>query len=198
MENNFFVFLISVVTAIAVENALLFRVQGLNVYVLGLKSPKQGLIYGGVFTLAAVVSSLLISLANELMAGNPYISYIRPPIYLVCISLVYVTMYLGTQRFIPPVFAAIKGILPVSIFNTALFGAFYVSAINSLGFLQTLGYAFGTGIGYTAAIFIIYYAKKQIAFCAVPRSFRGLPVLLLYIGLLSLALYGLIGHGLPT
>ena len=30
----------------------------------------------------------------------------------------------------------------------------------------------------------------------VPRAFRGLPILLIYIGILSLALYGLLGHPL--
>jgi len=79
-----------------------------------------------------------------------------------------------------------------------LFAVFFLSASQNFVLTQTLGYAVGSALGYTVAIFVIYYARKRLAISAVPRSFRGLPILLIYLGLLSLALYGLIGHNLPT
>ena len=83
-------------------------------------------------------------------------------------------------------------------FNTALFGSFFVSASQNHSVMQTVGYAFGTGLGCTAAMMVIYYARKRLVICPVPRSFRGMPILLIYLGLLSLAIYGLLGHGLPS
>ena len=52
----------------------------------------------------------------------------------------------------------------------------------------------GTGVGVTLALVLLDVANQNIAMSRVPRIFRGLPILLLYIGILSLAFYGLIGH----
>lgn len=185
-------------TALAVENALFFRVLGLNKYVLFLKSPKTGILYGGVFTSVLTISSLLVSLVNYLLQGSARTGFLRAPAYFLSTALVYIAAYMLTKRFSPQIFAAIKDILPLSTFNTALFGVFYVSAMNAFNIFQTTGYALGAGAGYTAAILILYYARKRLAMSQVPRSFRGLPILLVYIGLLSLALCGMIGYGLPT
>ena len=64
--------------------------------------------------------------------------------------------------------------------------------------MKTCGFAFGSGAGYTLALLLISEGRKRIALSDVPRAFRGLPVALIYIGILSLAIYGLIGHQLPT
>ena len=67
---------------------------------------------------------------------------------------------------------------------------------NSLS--STLGYGIGTGIGYMLALLLIYFGRRRLELIALPRAFKGLPILLLYIGLISLAVYGMIGHQLPT
>lgn len=198
MENSLVIFFTAAVTALAVENALFFRVLGMNKYVLFLKSPRMGILYGGVFTTVLMLSSLLVSGVNALLRDSSWISIVRAPLYFLCAGLVYVAVHMITQKYLPELFEAIKDILPLSTFNTALFGVFYVSAMNSFHIVQTMGYALGAGAGYTGAILVLYYARKRLAMSPVPRSFRGLPVLLVYIGLLSLALYGIIGQGLPT
>lgn len=197
MENWFVSFLLTAVTAMAVENAVFFRVLGLNRYTLSLKSPKAGIIYGGVFTSVAFASSLLVSLVNYLIRDSGYITLIRAPLYFVCATLVYIASYMGTRSFAPRLFEAIKDILPGVSFNTALFGVFFISAMNGYDIFRTIGYALGSGVGYTIAILVVGYARGRIALCPAPRSFRGLPVALVYIGIVSLALYGLIGNGLP-
>jgi electron transport complex protein RnfA len=199
MENNALIFFTMTLTALAMENALFFRVLGLNKYVLFLNSPKMGMLYGGVFTGVLMLSSLLVSAVNSLVRDNPFLTtYVRVPAYFFCVVAVYIAVYMLTRRFLPKLFERIRDILPLSTFNTALFGVFYTSAMNGFVITQTMGYALGAGAGYTLAVMILYFARKRLAMSPVPRSFRGLPLLLVYIGLLALALYGLIGHGLPT
>ena len=194
---NMLLFFMAALTALSAENAIFARSLGLSKTVLFINRPQTGILYGALFTWMITVSSLLVSGLNRFLTGNPHVSVLRFPGFLACVSLVYVCTYLCTKQWMRQLFNIIHRALPVSTFNSALFGAFYVSAANAHGVFQTVGYALGTGVGYTIAILIIYYARKRLAISPVPRSFRGLPVLLVYIGLLSLALYGLIGHGLP-
>lgn len=196
--DNLMIFWTSALTALAVENAVFARALGLNKTTLFLKSPHMGILYGGILTWIVTISALPVAAVNAILEGSPYIPFVRAPLYFVCVAAVYLLTRFGSKRLLPGRHRAIRAALPVSTFNSALFGALHVSAYQNFGFLQTTGYALGAGIGYTAALLVVYYARKRLAISPVPRPFRGLPVLLLYIGLLSLAIYGLIGHMLPV
>ena len=186
----------AMIAAIAVENTVFARALGMTRPVLYLKSAKTGMLYGAVFTWTVIVSSALASLVNWLLLDASFARYVRPLAFLLCVGIVYVMTTFVSGTYLPKLFRKIRRILPLTTFNTALFGALYMSIQQD--FVNSIGYALGTGVGYTAAILILYYAQKCLAASPVPRSFRGMPVLLVYIGLLSLALYGLIGHALPT
>lgn len=187
-------------TAIAIENAVFARALGLNKYTLLLKSRREGILYGITMTCMLVLCSLPVSLVNYYVQDVDVVTLraIRAPLYLLSVLAVYLPVYFLTKRYAPKTFELILPSLPISTFNTALFGALFISGTSRFNFFQTTGYALGTGIGYTIAILVVYYARKRLAISPVPRSFRGLPILLVYIGLLSLAIYGLIGHGLPV
>lgn len=187
-------------TAIAIENAVFARALGLNKITLLLKSRNQGILYGVTMAFMLVLASFPVSLVNYLLQDMDTVALrgIRAPLYLASVLLVYLSVYFLLKRFAPKIFEIILPALPVSTFNTALFGSLFISATYSFNVFQTTGYALGMGIGYTIALLVVYYARKRLAISPVPRSFRGLPILLVYIGLLSLAIYGLIGHGLPV
>ena len=189
-------FLAAMITAIVVENTVFARSLGMTRPVLYLNSAKTGMIYGAVFTWMVTVSASLASLVNWALLGTSFARYVRPVAFLVCVGIVYVITTFISGTYLPKTFRQIRRALPLTTFNTALFGALYMSIQQD--FASSMGYAFGTGIGYTAAILILYFAQKRLAASPVPRSFRGMPILLVYIGLLSLALYGLIGHAPPT
>ena len=53
-------------------------------------------------------------------------------------------------------------------------------------------------LGNLLAMVLVREGELRLEMCNVPRAFRGLPVTLIYIGLISLAFYGLVGHQLPT
>ena len=54
----------------------------------------------------------------------------------------------------------------------------------------------GSAVGYAAALVLVSEGQRKIQNRNVPASFRGLPVTLVYIGVLALAIYGLTGHTL--
>ena len=60
--------------------------------------------------------------------------------------------------------------------------------------LQTMGFALGSGVGYVLAVLVVREGARKMDNEDVPATFRGLPVTLLYIGILALAIYGFTGH----
>lgn len=200
MVNSFLLFISTATVALAVENAVLARGLGLDRHFMLLKDPREGLLLSGLFAWVIWWSALPVSLINLLLAGRSHLTMLRAPLYLAGVVAVYFLTLILSRRLIQSreLADAMEQALPLSTFNSALFSSFFLSASQNFVFAQTMGYALGTALGYAAALFIIYYARKRLAISAVPRAFRGLPILLIYLGLLSLALYGLIGHNLPT
>ena len=96
--------------------------------------------------------------------------------------------------------------LPLASFNTALFGVLYVTQNYFFDFDLSLSsivanillYALGSGIGYILALLLLLSTKKRLELSPVPKSFQGIPILLLFIGLVSLAIYGLLGYSLAS
>ena len=52
--------------------------------------------------------------------------------------------------------------------------------------------------GFGFAAIMVGYGISRLEYCHVPKVFKGVPIALIYLGLLSLAFYGLVGHQLPT
>ena len=50
------------------------------------------------------------------------------------------------------------------------------------------------GLGYLLAVMLVTEADRRLRSEAIPEAFRGLPITLIYIGVLALAIYGFTGH----
>lgn len=199
--NLFYDFLIIALTAFILHNAVFTRGLGSSKETLMLSSPRKILLFGGTLTFITVVSSLFAWLINFLLKRvDTVISQrsLRYFVALACICIVFILLYLLTRAFAPRLHYYLRGIITTATFNCAALGTILIAFSSLLGLLETVGFALGSGLGYTAALLLIHEGRKRIALCDVPRSFRGLPIMLLYMGILSLAIYGLIGHQLPT
>ena len=59
---------------------------------------------------------------------------------------------------------------------------------------ESLGFGLGSGLGYVLAVLLVTEARHRLRSKAIPKAFRGLPITLVYIGVLALAIYGFTGH----
>ena len=57
-----------------------------------------------------------------------------------------------------------------------------------------IGYGFGTGLGFFLACFMLNIAHDRLDSEKIPRVFRGFPIMLIYIGIVSLAFNVLVGY----
>ena len=86
--------------------------------------------------------------------------------------------------------------LPAATFNTCVLGTLLICSAQSFTLAQSIGFALGSGAGYFISVLLVTEGMRKMNRRAVPAAFRGLPILLIYIGILALAVYGFTGHGL--
>ncbi len=191
-------FFVAAMTALVVENAIFARSLGSSWMLYLIRHPKELLDFTGIMTAVTVVAGLIgYPLRSVIkMPGYEYIS--QPIIYLVCMLFVYALAYLTLKHFMPALHERLSRRLADGAFNCGVLGALLIPATENMDLSRTLGYGIGVSLGFAGAVVLIGIGISRLELCHVPKPFKGLPILLIYIGLLSLALYGLIGHQLPT
>ncbi len=185
------------VTAIFVENAVLSRGLGMSRMIRLPLNNRERTRFSLLVIVITTISSILCWFAQYFIREHEYVFFIRPMLFIVCISAVYLSVYFISKKFMTKIFEEIKGDLAMAAFNCTVFGTVLIGAQTGVGFLQMLGFGIGSGIGYLLAVLLVCQVRRRLQLCDVPKAFDGFPITLIYIGLLSLALYGLIGHQLP-
>lgn len=184
--------------AIFLENTIFSRALGTSTSLFAVRKKYNLLPFGIVMTAIITVSAIITYLLEPLVKSLEISYYLRPLIYVGVIGVVYVAALLLTHRLVKKRRDEILSIIHVSAFNCAVLGALLLAAnVGDLSFGGYLGFGIGTGVGFTAATMIVRLAYERLSGEDVPESFRGFPITLIYIGIVSLALYGLIGHELP-
>ena len=99
-------------------------------------------------------------------------------------------------RFIAPLDnrAQLLRIVPLAALNSGVLGTVLVERTQSFTLGQSLGFGLGSGLGYVLAVLLVTEARHRLRSKAIPKAFRGLPITLVYIGVLALAIYGFTGH----
>ena len=173
-------FLLIVLSAIVLQNAIFTRGFGASKGSLMRTSSQKILQFGCTLTVVATLSSLLawpvqLVLRDRLEAGVQLAARYAATLASICI--VYTAVWLLTKYIFPGVHYDIRNMLSSASFNSATLGSLLIAFSGSYGLVQTVGFALGSGIGYTLAILLLCEGRRRIALSDVPRAFRGMPVI---------------------
>lgn len=180
--------------SIFVQNAIFERAFGSNVAIYS--SRRNGTVIGFTLGITAMttLSSIITYYIDKALLPTEYGWLFMPIIYLGIISVLYVLALLLFWRVFPRLFRRIKRYVHLSVFNCAVIGALFLNSMYGSDLLSYIGYGFGTGIGFFLASFLLNIAREKLDSDKIPKVFRGYPIMLIYIGVLSLAFYSLAGY----
>ncbi len=181
-------------TAMIVENMIFARALGTSTILVASKNKKQLVGFGFAITYITVISSMLTFLLDRLFLGKTAYTYLMPFAYVLCISIVYVLTLLLMWKFLQPLFVKVKKFVHTSAFNCAVLGALFLNSNSNRSFREYIIFALASGIGFMLAAYFLKIAHDRMSAEYVSKSFRGYPLMFIYIGILSMAFYGLLGH----
>ena len=196
---TFISFVSIMLVAVFVQNTVFTRALGTSRLIfLVREAPVDSVIFCALLTLVQVLSAPAAYFANRLLKRPEvwFREYIRPLVLVSCAALAFTVVMLFLRLLKSQHSKEITAALPLATFNTAVLGPMLLSGMASFTFVQTIGFALGSGLGYGFAVLLVAEGQRRLNNRSVPVPFKGLPVQLLYIGLLALAMYGLTGHRL--
>lgn len=193
---NFFLFAL---IAMFVQNAVFARGFGVSrlVKLVG-DSAMDSTIFCALLCLIQVLAAPLAYFVNQNLEQPQFWfrDYVRPLVLILCTVIAFlvvlVILYIASPRNKKDLLA----VLPMAAFNCAVLGPLIISAAQNYDFVQTMGFALGSGLGYGVAVLLVTEGQRKLRSRKVPSTLRGLPINLIYIGILALAIYGLTGHRL--
>ena len=183
------------VLAVFAQNAIFTRGLGVSRLVQLVGDDRTS---SGWFALMLCVTQVLVAplafFAGGQIAPLENRAQLRPLVYLACIALVCLFEYLVLRLVKGPRSGLLIRILPLAALNSCVLGTVLVERTQSFTLGQSLGFGLGSGLGYLLAVMLVTEAKNRLRSRAIPVAFRGLPITLVYIGVLALAIYGFTGH----
>lgn len=188
METVFSRLLTAALLGIFIENAAFERALGINVllYAARKKENLLGIFVGVIYV--TTLSSAFTCLIDRYLSGWALYKMLLPFMYIFVIGAVYLVTLLALWKFFPAAFKKVKKYVHVSVFNSAVLGALFIQSQIGGTFASYVGYGFGTGLGFLLAGYLLYAAEDRLNSPSVPASFRGMPITVIYIGVISLAL----------
>ena len=182
-------------TAAIMENVVFTRALGQNFHKHYSKGVSTLLLEGIVITAFSTLGSFAGWLGRYLSESVWSVqSWAKPgifiSIYAVCVFLVLIAIKITAvktkREFVPISCMLIYGFIPIA--------TILVVAGHEYSIMQATLYGIGAGIGYLFASLINCQIQRRLVYSDIPISFRGIPISLLTFGIMSLALFGLVGH----
>ncbi|MGN1108431.1 MAG: Rnf-Nqr domain containing protein [Oscillospiraceae bacterium] len=180
--------------SVFVQNAIFDRAFGSNVAIYA--SRKNGTVVGFTLGITAMttIASLISYFVDRSMLPTEYGWLFMPLIYVGIISALYIIGLLFLWNVFPKLFKRVKKYVHLTIFNCTVIGALFLNSNYGSDIWTYLGYGFGTGVGFFLACFLLNIAREKLDSDKIPKVFRGYPIMLIYIGVVSLAFYSLAGY----
>ncbi len=194
---NLGTFTLYAVIAVFVQNTVFTRGFGVSRLTrLVSDSAVDSLTFCGLLCLVNVISAPAGYYARTFLQQPQFWfrDYIAPLVFVVCALAAFLLVMVVIAALRPPNKRDFVAVLPMATLNSAVLGPMLITASQNYDFFQTVGFALGSGLGYTFAVLVVAEGERKTQSERVPTTFRGLPIKLIYIGILSLAFYGLTGH----
>ncbi|MCI5578687.1 MAG: hypothetical protein MR364_04195 [Oscillospiraceae bacterium] len=180
--------------SIFMQNAIFDRAFGSNVAIYA--SRKDEHVTGFTFGITAMttIASIVTYFIDKPMLALEHGYYFMPLIYIGVIGVLYIAGLLILWKFFHKTYKKVRKYAHLAIFNCAVIGALFLNSNYGSDLPSYIGYGFGSGIGFFLACFLLNIAHERLDSDKIPRVFRGYPIMLIYIGIVSLALNILTGY----
>lgn len=186
-------YLLIFISAIFVNNIVLSQFLGICPF-LGVSqkistSLGMGAAVAFVMTLATVVTYLL-----QIYLLNPFgLQYLQTITFILVIAALVQMVEIILKKVSPSLYQALGIFLPLITTNCAVLGVAILVIQKDFSLMQSVVYALSTAVGFALALVVFAGLREHLSMISIPKGMRGMSIVLVTAGLLSLAFMGFSG-----
>ena len=121
------------------------------------------------------------------------ITYLQTIVFILVIAALVQLVEMFLKKTIPALYKSLGVYLPLITTNCAVLGVALTNVQNDYGILSSTVAGIATAVGFTVSIVIMAGLREKIEYNDIPEPFKGMPVVLLTAGLMSIAFFGFSG-----
>ncbi len=142
-----------------------------------------------VITLASAVAGVIY----RFVLVKFHVEYLETIVFILVIAALVQFVEMFLKKAMPSLYEALGVYLPLITTNCAVLGVAITNVQKEYGILTGIVNGFATAVGFTIAIVILAGLREKLEYNDIPKSFRGMPTVLLTAGLMAIAFCGFSG-----
>ena len=121
------------------------------------------------------------------------LEYLQTIAFILVIASLVQMVEIVLKKVSPPLYQALGIFLPLITTNCAVLGVAILVIQKDFNLAQSVVYALSTAIGFGLALTVFAGMREQLELANIPKGMRGMAIVLVSAGLLSLAFMGFSG-----
>lgn len=182
-----------IVGAALVNNIILSQFQGLCPFLGVSKKVDTSLGMGAAVIFVIVLASIVTNLIYTFVLVPTGLTYLQTIAFILVIAALVQLVEMFLKKTMPALYKSLGVYLPLITTNCAVLGVALLNVQNNYGILEGTVNGFATAVGFTISIVLMAGLREKIEYNDIPKPFRGMPIVLLTAGLMSIAFFGFSG-----
>ena len=181
------------ISAIFVNNIVLSQFLGICPFLGVSKKVDTAMGMGAAVAFVLTLATIVTFLLQQYVLVPLHIEYLQTISLILVIASLVQMVEIILKKISPPLYQALGIFLPLITTNCAVLGVAILVIQKQFSLIESVVYAFSTAIGFALALIVFAGLREQLALTNVPKGMRGMSIVLITAGLLSLAFMGFSG-----
>lgn len=176
------------------ENLVLSLGHGATELIYIADRPKIALLNGAVLTAATTISGVSFWFFGKVVFDSGISWAVQALIFMVFLVVLYLLFVIALKKFFRGVFDKVSRGLTVTLINSLVFSVPFIIAFEADSLIDSFALGLGAGLSFILAVVLLSAGQKGLDNPDVPKAFKGLPLQLIYMGILSMVLFAFGGN----
>lgn len=193
MSNEFIKLFELIISASLINNFVFTRFLGLCIFFGVSKKMETAVGMSITFTAVMMVSAALSWVIFNFVMVPLDITFLKIIVFIGIVAGLVQASDTVMRKMSPGIYYKLGIYLALISTNCIILAVPLVNAGEKYSLLQSLAFAFGSGIGFALALIIMASIREKLDLAEVPAPFKGLPMAFIVTGLIALAFTGFSG-----
>lgn len=185
--------IIIAVGAALVNNVVLSQFLGLCPFLGVSKKMETAAGMGTAVIFVLTLSSFGTGLIYKYILVKTGMEYLKTIVFILVIAALVQIVEMFLKKVLPSLYRALGVYLPLITTNCAVLGVAIINVQKDYSVLEGTVNGFASAVGFTLSIVLMAGLREKMEYNDVPRSFQGMPIVLLTAMLMSIAFCGFAG-----
>lgn len=185
--------LLLLISSIITHNIVLFYFLGICPFIASSKDIETSFGMGCAVTFVMVLTTAIVWPVNQWILAPWGLGYLQYVVFIMVIGVLVQVVEIVIDRFFPVLYLNLGVFLPLITVNCAILGVALFMNLRHYGYLESLVFSAGSGLGFMLAICVMAGIRSNLRFSEIPNPLAGIGITLIIAAIMAMGFTGFAG-----